>query len=83
MRERFAIVTYEIRRKRGRDMDYGGLGFGYLVETPDGCAWCFPSVETAEKFPDELDAFELNRTRLKRQPETDDGRKCFVYAWDA
>jgi len=39
MRERFAIVTYEIRRKRGRGIDYGepdycGLGFGYLVETP-------------------------------------------------
>lgn len=60
-----------------------GLGFGHLVETPDGRAWCFPSVETSEKFPDELDAFELNPARLKHQPETDDGRRCFVYAWDA
>jgi hypothetical protein len=82
MRERFAIVTYEVRRKRGRGPDYGGLGFGYLVETPDGRAWCFPSVETVAKFPDETDAFEINTARLKRQAETDDGRRCFVYAWD-
>ena len=85
MRERFALVTYEIRRRLGRHAgpNSGGLGFGYLVETPDGRAWCFPSVETVGKFPDEGDAFEINRQQLKRQPETDDGRRCFVYSWDA
>ena len=82
MRERFAIITYEIRRRRGRSADYGGLGIGYLVETPDGRAWCFPSVETAEKFPDEIDAFELNTARLKPQADTEDGRRRFVYAMD-
>jgi hypothetical protein len=30
-----------------------------------------------------MDAFEINRMRLKRQPETDDGRRRFVYSWDA
>jgi hypothetical protein len=75
MSERFAIVTYEIRCNQGR----GGLGFGYLVETPDGRAWCFPSMETAEKFPDKLNAFELNPARLKRQCDSDNGRRCFVY----
>jgi hypothetical protein len=75
MRERFAIVTYEVRRK----LDRGGLGFGFLVETPDGRAWCFPSEETRQKFSDQLGAFEINIAHLKPQPETDDGRRCYVY----
>ena len=75
MRDRFAIVTYEVRRKR----DQGGLGFGFLVETPDGRAWCFPSEETRKKVPDQIGAFEINIAQLKRQPEADDGRRCYVY----
>jgi hypothetical protein len=75
MSERFPIVTYEIRCDQGG----GGLGFGQLVETPDGRAWCFPSIETVTKFPDKLNAFEVNPARLKRQSDADDGRRCFVY----
>jgi hypothetical protein len=75
MTQKFAIITYEIRQK-GR----AGLGFGYLVETPDGHAWCFPSEETGERFPDEIGPFRLDPARLKPQPDSEDGRKCFVYA---
>lgn len=75
MREQFAIVTYEIRQNRR-----AGLGCGYLIETPDGQSWCFPSEETGEKFPGEIGAFALNPAHLKPQPDAEDGRKCFVYA---
>ncbi len=74
MAERFPIVTYEIQYKSA-----AGLGFGYLVETPDGNCWCFPSVETGEKFPDRADAFRLDPARLKPQLDCEDGRKQFVY----
>ena len=77
MRERFAIVTYEVSATRGKR----GLGFGYLVETPDGKSWCFPSPETADKFPGEIEAFQLNPARLKIQA-SDDDRRRFVYAAD-
>ena len=75
MRERFAIIFYEVRRQ-----SRAGLGIGYLVETPDGQAWCFPSPETEEKFPGEIDAFPVDLGRLRPQPDNESGRKCFVYA---
>ena len=75
MRERFAIVTYEIRRA-GR----AGVGIGYLVETPDGHHWCFPSPETGGKYPDETEPFKLDPERLRPQPDDEIGRRCFVYA---
>jgi hypothetical protein len=78
MPERFAIVTYQVRGK----LNLVGLGFGYLVETPDGRAWCFPSLETRAIFPEETEAFELNLERLESR-RTDDGRHCLVYSVDA
>jgi hypothetical protein len=74
MAERFAIVTYEVQHKGN-----AGLGFGYLVETPDGLAWCFPSEETGEKFPDQAGAFRINPASLKPQPDCDNGRRQFLY----
>ena len=73
-REGFPIVTYEIQPVRGR----GGLGFGWLIETPDGRSWCFPCGETAERFPD-AGAFEIDRARLKVQPDSEIGRRHYVY----
>lgn len=78
MAEGFVLVTYQVRHK----LNLVGLGFGYLVETPDGRAWCFPSLETRETFPDENEAFEVNPERLECA-QTDDGRRCLVYSVDA
>ena len=76
MEERFAVVTYEVRRRK----QHAGLGFGFLVETPDGRAWCFPSSETRSQFPGEEKAFEMNPERLREQPGSDSGRRAYVYA---
>lgn len=74
MRERFPILTYEIRQC-GR----AGLGMGYLVETPDGRAWCFPSEETGMRFPGEDKPFALDAARLRPHADSQDGRRTFVY----
>jgi hypothetical protein len=74
--ERLAIVTYEVRRRA----QHAGLGFGYLIETPDGRAWCFPSRETRMQFPGEEEAFELNPERLKEDADSDSGRRAYIYS---
>jgi hypothetical protein len=78
MRKLFAILVYEVSGKPDR----AGLGIGFLVETPDGRAWCFPTDETKSKFPGQ-DTFEVISERLKRQPDTDDGRLSYVYTPDS
>ena len=72
MAEKFPIVTYELE-------DKSGFGLGYLVHTPDGKIWCFPSEETLEKHPRQAGAFALVAANLKEQADSGNGRRVFLY----
>ena len=74
MAEKFPIVTYELEHNGAV-----GFGLGYLVRTPDGNAWCFPSEETVEKYPRQAEAFGLIASNLKEQPDSGNGRRVFLY----
>ena len=74
MVEKFPIVTYELEHDGGV-----GFGLGYLVRTPDGKSWCFPSEETTEKYPGQAEAFGLVASSLKEQADSANGRRVYLY----
>ena len=74
MAEKFPIVTYELEQDGAI-----AFGLGYLVRTPDGKAWCFPSEETMEKYPRQGEAFSLIASQLKEQPDSGNGRRVYLY----
>jgi len=63
MTDEFPIVTYQFEQ-----VGHAAIGIGYLVMTPDGLAWCFPSRETLAKYPGSADAFEVDPANLRNRP---------------
>jgi hypothetical protein len=74
MSERFPIVTYELEQNGSV-----ATGVGYLIHTPDGNVWCFPSNETIEKYPAQKAAFAIASSQLREQYDSGNGRKIFTY----
>lgn len=52
---------------------------GYLVKTPDGSLWAFPEDQAHEANPSLAGAYRLDPSQLEEQPDTDDGRKIYLY----
>jgi hypothetical protein len=69
------IVIYWIRREGDPE-----FGFGYLVQYPDGSAYCYPAESTAEKQPSLSGGFQIDPQHLRAQPDTGADRPLYLYA---
>jgi hypothetical protein len=70
--QKLPLVIYQIR---GMPRP---IGYGYLVEH-DGQYWCFATEAAAETLAFQSGAFQLDRSQLQEQPDTDSDRKLYRY----